>query len=69
MNGFQLDTDPQQLRSLLKKSVKFSYIHFIYTDLNMIFLKFIMAGEISGPPKPQQYIPVGSWSVHKFTAS
>jgi hypothetical protein len=35
-------------------------IHFMYTDLNMIFLKFIMAGEISGPPKPRQYIPVGS---------
>ena len=32
----------------------------MYTDLNMVFLKFIMAGEISGPPKPRQYIPVGS---------
>ena len=30
----------------------------------MIFLKFIMAGEISGPPKPRQYIPVGSQAHH-----
>jgi len=32
----------------------------MYTDLNMIFYKFIMAERKSGPPKPRQKIPVGS---------
>jgi len=31
--------------------------HFIYTNLNMIFFNFIMAGRKSGPPKPRQDSP------------
>ena len=36
----------------------------MYTKLNMIFYKFIMAEANSGPPKWQQYSPAGSgWSL------
>jgi len=37
-------------------SLKF---HFMYTNLNMVFYKFIMAGRKSHPPKGRQEIPVG----------
>ena len=33
--------------------------HFTYTNLNMVFYKFIMAGRKSCPPKRRQEIPVG----------
>ena len=45
------------LYSFLSPSLKNS---FIYTNLNMIFLKFIMAGAKSGPPKGRQKNPAGS---------
>jgi hypothetical protein len=55
-------------KSIKKKCKNFLYsfgspslrFHFMYTNLNMVFYKFIMAGEKSRPPKPLQKIPVGS---------
>jgi len=44
------------LYSFGSPSLKF---HFMYTNLNMVFYKFIMAGRKSHPPKGRQEIPVG----------
>jgi len=69
MNARTLDNDQVQLK---KKCQNFLYPflspslknRFMYTKLNMIFYKFIMAEANSGPPKWQQYSPAGSgWSL------
>ena len=44
------------LYSFLSRSLK---NNFMYTNLNMSFYKYIMAGAKSCPPKPQWEIPVG----------